>query len=123
MTSFLDSKISWCPVVKIDDQLTKNSYLVNENANVNENLPPSPPNGGIFGGPQSTGSWANIPVVPTMTNMIHNNLKSANPPPGATVQYVGTDRLGNSPAEMPGIYWYNPIQNHGLYSIKGVKNN
>ena len=96
---------------------------VNENANVNENLPPSPPNGGLYGGPQSAGSWANIPVVPTMTNMIHNNLKSANPPPGATVQYIGTDRLGNSPAEMPEIYWYNPEHAHGLHSIKGVKNN
>ena len=58
--------------------------------------PPPVPNGGLFGGPQAMGEYASIHVTPTATNMIHNNLRSANPPPGATEQYPGTNRLGNN---------------------------
>ena len=55
-----------------------------------------------------------------MTNLIHNNLKSANPSPGATVQYVGTERLGNNYVSMPGVQWYNEGDARGLYRIRGV---
>lgn len=77
-------------------------------------------NAGLYGGPQSTRPWANIPVAPTATNLIHYNLRSANPPPGAIVHYPGGDRLGNNYTAMPGVYWYNPDhpQYANQYKIK-----
>ena len=59
-------------------------------------------------------------LTPTATNMIHNNLRSANPPPGATEQYPGTNRLGNNYVAMPGVYWYadtHPV-NKGPFEMK-----
>ena len=35
-----------------------------------------------------------------------NNLASANPPPGAIDQYIGTNRPGNNYTAMPTLYWY-----------------
>ena len=95
----------------------KGHYPVDIESNVPPELRASGPNdrivapqvnGGLYGGPQSTRPWANIPVAPTATNLIYYNLRSANPPPGATVQYPGGDRLGNNYTAMPGVYWYNP---------------
>ena len=83
----------------------------------NTAIPESLPNGGLFGGPQSTGPWANIPITPSGTNLIHYNLRSANPPPGATEQYVGTDRLGNNYVPMIGVNWYNPENKNGMYRM------
>lgn len=79
-------------------------------------------NGGIFIGPQAYGPWGTIPVTPTTANMIHNNLRSANPPPGATVQYPGTDRLGNNFSAMPGIDWFGDTtaMNPGPFRIQGT---
>ena len=72
----------------------------------NQEAPPPTHNAGLYTGPAFSGPWGNIPVTPTTTNMIHNNLQSANPPPGATSQYPGTDRSGNNYIAMPGISWY-----------------
>jgi len=83
--------------------------------NPNISMPPSPKNGGLYGGEQSNKPWASIPVTPTATNYINNNLKSANPPPGAIYQYVGTDRFGNNYTPTPGVKWYNPS-----FFIKGL---
>ena len=71
------------------------------------------------------GDYASIPVIPTATNMIQNNLKSANPPPGATSQYPGTNRDKNNYIPMPGVYWYHDTHpmNVGPYSIKVTDNN
>lgn len=90
--------------------------------NINTAMPPSPPNGGLYGGPQCLKPWMPIPVTPTATNLIHNNLRTANPPPGATEQYVGNIRKGNNYTSMPGVFWYNKTQepNVGPYNIKGV---
>ena len=87
--------------------------------------PPPVPNGGLFSGPQAMGDYASIPVIPTATNMIHNNLRSANPPPGAINQYPGTNRDKNNYIPMPGVYWYNDTNpvNKGPYSIKVIDNN
>jgi len=82
--------------------------------------PPPVPNGGLFSGPQAMGEYSSIHVTPTATNMIHNNLRSANPPPGATEQYPGTNRLGNNYVAMPGVYWYadtHPV-NKGPFEMK-----
>ncbi len=89
--------------------------------NENTAIPASLPNGGLFSGPQSTGPWANIPVIPSDTNLIHFNLRSAKPPPGATEQYVSTSRLGNNYAPMIGVYWYNPEQTYGMYRMNVTK--
>ena len=80
------------------------------------------PNGGLFGGPQAVGEYASIPVIPTTTNMIHHNLRSANPPPGAIHQYPGTNRDRNNYVPMPGVCWYNDTHpvNQGPYSIKVI---
>ena len=78
------------------------------------------PNGGLYGGPQAVGEYASIHVIPTATNMIHHNLRSANPPPGAIHQFPGTNRDRNNYIPMPGVFWYNDTHsvNQGPYSIK-----
>ena len=123
--------MGYCPYMDISDiKSNKGSYttlteglIVPEKRSINANtsIPDSLANGGLYGGMQSTGNWANIPVIPTDTNMIHYNLRSANPPPGATEQYVGTDRPGNNYAPMIGIYWYNPESSNGLYKMMVMK--
>jgi hypothetical protein len=85
-------------------------------------MPPVPRHGGLYSGPESANPWNSIPVTPTMTNYVQNNLRSANPPPGATEQYIGTPRLGNNYAPMPGVYWYNPPEMDGKYAIKVTHN-
>ena len=84
--------------------------------------PISPNNGGLFGGDQAVGPYASIPIIPTATNMINKNLLSAGPPPGATEQYIGTNRSSNNYIPMPGVYWYNDTHsiNKGPYSIKVI---
>jgi hypothetical protein len=91
-------------------------------SNVNTIMPPHQPNGGLYGGPECLKPWMPIPITPTTTNLIQNNLRSANPPPGATEQYVGYIRKGNNYTSMPGVYWYNktPSLNPGPYNIKGI---
>lgn len=85
-------------------------------------IPDSLPNGGLYNAPQSTGEWANIPVIPSDLNLIHYNLRSAHPPPGATEQYASTERLGNNYAPMLGVYWYNSDNNmHGMYRMHITK--
>ena len=101
--------LGYCPYMDIKS--TPGSYptlteglIAPENRSMNENtaIPAPLPNGGLFKGPQSSGAWANIPVIPSDLNLIHYNLRSAHPPPGATEQYVGTDRMGNNYAPMVG---------------------
>ena len=94
----------------------KGSVDVNKTSfNADNEMPPSQKNGGLYSGEQSNKPWASIPVTPTATNYINNNLKSANPPPGATKQYVGTNRFGNNYVPTPGVKWYNDS-----FFIKGL---
>jgi hypothetical protein len=120
----------YCPYMEINSSLPNQSYstltqslVVPEKRDMNKDtsVPEPLPNGGLFRGPQSNKPWANIPVIPTDTNLIHYNLKSANPPPGATQQYVSTDRLGNNYAPMIGVYWYNPSESRGMYRMMVTK--
>ena len=126
----------WCPYFRYQPSNSKNTqgdYSVVENGAVppssrsfgpNDKMQEAPVHGGLFGGPPSNNPWNAIPVTPTMTNMIHNNLRSANPPPGATEQYVGTPRLGNNYVPMPGVYWYNPVgPQQGHHAMKVVHQN
>jgi len=125
----------WCapydtvPSTQSNNRPTMSHYTVDSDGTVplelrasgpDDAMPPSPPNGGLYGGVQSTKPWANIPITPTATNYIQNNLKSALPPPGATEQYPSTNRLGNNYVAMPGVFWYRPETTNNLYAIKGV---
>ena len=85
--------------------------------------PPPLYNGGRYTGPQFNGPWGNVPVTPTTTNMINQNLKSAEPPPGATTQYPGTNHQGNNFIAMPGVNWYDntPASNPGEFNLKCTK--
>lgn len=68
--------------------------------------PPKPKlNGGLYTGePFAKGAaWANVPVVPDIDYMIHQNLRSANPPLEALFHYPGTVRPGNNYQRMTGI--------------------
>ena len=63
-------------------------------------------NGGLNSGELCQGSHCAIPINPTSDNYIHNNLHSANPPPGADKHYPSLSRLGNSFSSQPGISKY-----------------
>ena len=94
-----------------------------ERWNCEHSKAPEPlPNGGLFGGPQAEGPYASIPVIPTTTNYISKNLLSANPPPGAEKQFIGTNRSDNNYVAMPGVYWYYDTHhvNTGPYAMKVV---
>lgn len=93
--------------------------------NPNQQAPEPQYQGGIYTGPQAYGPWGVIPVTPTTSNMIHNNLESASPPPGGNVQYPGTNHLGNNYSSYPGISWYNNTTdlNPGPFRIKGTSCN
>jgi hypothetical protein len=62
-------------------------------------------NGGHYTGEpfEKNAPWGTVPVIPDTTFMIHYNLSSANPPPGANVQYIGYDRPGNNKTYMLGV--------------------
>ena len=115
--------LGYCPYMNITApfggsyKIITDGLVVPEQRSLNENtaIPAPMPNGGLYNAPQSTGAWANIPVIPSDTNLIHYNLRSAKPPPGATEQYVSNDRLGNNYSPMIGVYRYNPEYVRGLY--------
>ena len=82
-------------------------------------LPGPSYNGAVTIGEPCQGGHCSLPVTPSDSNLIHNNLRSANPPPGATVNYPGTNRLGNNSLKMPGIDNYTGTEsNPGPFNIK-----
>ena len=122
---------SWCPYTKYNPskpEFMKGDYSTVEEGSIHaafrhsspeHAMPPAPVHGGLFSDEETHNPWNAIPVTATMTNYIQNNLRSANPPPGATEQYVGTPRMGNNYVPMPGVYWYNPLgDKQGQHRIK-----
>lgn len=91
--------------------------------NPNQTAPPPAYNAGLYTGPPFNGPWGNIPVNPTTTNYINHNLKSANPPPTATIMYPGTQRLGNNYFPTTDITTYKSCHNlnWGPYEMKCSK--
>ena len=90
----------------------------NQSPNTPVGLPTTVPHGGLYNDPTSTGKpWHSIPVMPDMNYMIGENLKSANPPPGATQQFIGTPRPGNNGVQLPGVYTYQPSGQPGMYNF------
>lgn len=88
----------------------------------NTSMPPPPVNGGLFSGPQSNAPYMPQSVPHTTTYYVQHLLRSANPPPGATEQYIGDNRLGNNYVPMPGVNWYNSAydRNKGPFTIKVI---
>lgn len=76
------------------------------------NIPPPAPNGGLYTGTPFAGPWGNVPVIPDVDYMTHINLRSANPPKEALMQYPGTVRLGNNHQTMPGVQWAQPLNDN-----------
>ncbi len=84
------------------------SYIPEEYQQSFVSAPKPSHNGGLYGGAAfaPNAPWANIPVSPDVDTYIHQNLKSANPPPQATTQYPGNVRPGNNFQVMPGVDAY-----------------
>ena len=84
-----------------------------------ENIPEASYNSGVYMGNVCQGGHCPIPVHPTTSNMLQNNLTSANPPPGANVHYPGTVRLGNNTMDLPNISAYKGTElNNGSFNIQ-----
>jgi hypothetical protein len=121
--------LGYCPYMEINAPQGSYKTLTDglvapekQSFNANTAIPDPLPNGGLYNAPQATGPWANIPVIPTELNLTHFNLRSANPPPGATEQYGGNERLGNNWSPMIGVYWYNQDdQMRGMYRMHVTK--
>ena len=105
------------------DPIHELEYYKNPNVSTGKvnPFPAMLPNGGMYRG-EPCGDRAHIPkpVVHTGTYFHQVLLKSANPPPGAQEQYIGTNRSGNNYVVMPGIQWYNPEMT-GPYEMKTTK--
>jgi len=82
-----------------------------------EAAPPPAYNAGLYTGAPFAGPWGNVPVTPTTSHHINKNLASAEPPPGATFQYPGTNHSGNNFSTMPGVNWFQNGTN-GPYRIQ-----
>lgn len=81
-------------------------------------LPGPSLNGGLYTGePFAKGApWANVPNAPDAGFLTHVALRTANPPPGATVQYVVGLRPGNNASMMEGLEY---DDEHGLLLVSG----
>ena len=80
------------------------------------------PNGGLYRGPQINKWYVPQEVIPTTTYFNQVLLRNTDPapPPGATEQYPGNQRIGNNYTAMPGVNWYNSAypRNSGPFNIK-----
>jgi hypothetical protein len=112
-----------CNIKKNDTVSPDNNVPHILRANVDKPMQSHPVNGGLYGGPQVNHAWMPQAVTPTETNLIMENLKSANPPPGALAHFVSTVRPGNNYTSMPNVYNFNQTdkQNCGPFVIHGTK--
>ena len=110
--------------IKLNKTVSEDNEIPHgQRANLNTAMPPPPKNGGLYSGKQVNHPWMPIPVTPTDTNMIMENLKSANPPPGALSQFVSNIRPGNNYVSKPTVYQYTNSDefNCGPFNIHGTK--
>lgn len=113
---------------KMSQRRTKKGGAVSpllQSSGPNAKIVPPAYNAGLYTGLPFSGPWGNVPVAPTTTNYINNNLHSANPPPGANVSYPGTQRLGNNHQAMPGVvpYLSKSQVNWGSFKINTTEGN
>jgi len=86
---------------------------------ISSEIPPRLPNGGLDTGPQATGPWGNIPVLPEPI-ALSQNLLSANPPKYAERQPVSYDRPGNNPVSYPYHELYDEVTNPRFLALKKI---
>lgn len=86
-------------------------------------IPPRRLNGGLYTGePFWEGApWRNFPVIPSVDFMMQHTLQSANPPPGASVQYPASNhRPGNNSVARPGLVQYGTRHGDTLCVAPGI---
>lgn len=98
-------------------------HKTSKDSHVSTPLPPAQLHGGLYNSTSTNKPWHSIYVKPDVTYMINTNLQSANPPPGATHQFIGTNRPGNSSVNMPNVYKYAPEGQEGLYNFHLLMDN
>jgi hypothetical protein len=82
-------------------------------------IPPRKVNGGLYTGEQAKGPWGCYSVIPEAYIYTTENLKSANPPPGAMDTIPGGDtRVGNSVQLFPSHKKYNGSLNLHCVDIR-----
>ena len=106
----------------VDIESSVHPYLRSHDS---ESRVPAPPvNGGLYCGPQNNAPWMPKSVPPTTTFFMQELVKNADPkpPPGASEQYPGDNRMGNNYTSMPGVNWYDSAyeRNKGPFNIKVV---
>lgn len=97
------------------------NFFCERKSNMSE-LPAPSLNGGLYTGEPflKNAPWANVPVLPDASYMIHYNLRSANPPPGAIYHYPGGQRPGNNTTVMYGVGIGAPAYNQSMIR-EGIK--
>jgi hypothetical protein len=94
--------------------------------NSKSSLPGPKLNGGLYTGQPFQGNWGNVPVKPDTVYLNNQNLRSANPPNEALVQYGDIIRPGNSVPEFVNIHKFSDKHNivcTGSYAKDGYKSN
>ena len=90
------------------------SYLSEEDVAASK-IPPRRANGGLDTGPQASGPWGNIPVVPDPVAYSVNLLKSdVPPPPKAERQPTTFERPGNNQVDLP----YHTFFDKDVYNLR-----
>jgi hypothetical protein len=76
-------------------------------------------NGGLYTGEPFKGPWGNVYVQPDMVYLTTINLKSANPPESALLQYGNVIRPGNNEPVLQNTHMYS--NEHNIVCTGSVK--
>ena len=68
-------------------------------------------NGGLYTGEPFKGPWGNVYVQPDMVYLTTQNLKSANPPQSALLQYGNVIRPGNNEPSLENTHMFSKEHN------------
>jgi hypothetical protein len=79
--------------------------------NSKSRIPKPALNGGLYTGEPFKGPWGNLYVQPDMVYLTNENLKSANPPVNALIQYGNVIRPGNNNPVLKDIHMYSKEHN------------
>jgi hypothetical protein len=79
--------------------------------NSQSGIPKPSLNGGLYTGEKFNGPWGNVYVQPDIVYLTSMNLKSANPPQNALVQYGNVIRPGNNNPVLTNTHKYSNEHN------------
>eukprot|EP00877_Chromochloris_zofingiensis_P001655 jgi/Chrzof1/11490/UNPLg00422.t1 len=105
-----------------DRDTIRDNLYVGEDTWVYAQPPPPQLNGGLYTGQpfKADAPYRNYPVSPDVGTMIHDNLRSAEPPAEALMHYPsGGHRPGNYPSALPGVSTYRTDK--AAYGIRCVQ--